>query len=106
MAAAFILQAEVGTRPAPFGAVGRDAAAAGTRVGDEVREFVKKGAFDFCIAELPQARVQFDQSFTGVSESGGAPEVRAPADPQARGDFAAANGMQELSAPLGELEVL
>jgi hypothetical protein len=41
--------------------MGRDAAAAGASVGDEVRELMKEGALDFCVAEPPEAWVELDQ---------------------------------------------
>ena len=61
VATALILQAKVSTGAPPFGSMGRDAAPAGASVGDEVRELMKEGALDFCVAELPEAWVELDQ---------------------------------------------
>jgi hypothetical protein len=57
MTTRFIGDFEVGACPFPFCTVWRDAASSGTKVGEQMREFVSQCAIDLCFTKLGEPAV-------------------------------------------------
>lgn len=106
VAALFIGEAEVDAGLLPFGAVGRDAAAACAVVRQEVGEFVAEGFVDFGVAEREELRVQCDELLPVVGETGGGAHAGVPAHADTGGKRLAAEGAQEVAGPGGECGVV
>jgi hypothetical protein len=66
MTTCFVYYPEIAARPAPFRTVGGDPAPTTAVVGEQVREFVPKGAVDFQVAMVVQFRIEHDQAVAEI----------------------------------------
>ena len=90
----------------PLRAVGFDAAATASFVGDEVGEFVFERAPEFFGRALAEFRVEFDRAVRPPCTAGGGLHARVPGDAHLAGEFRQEEVGRGFRAPRGEPAIL
>ncbi|MEP6603703.1 MAG: hypothetical protein ABJB69_07140 [Spartobacteria bacterium] len=78
VAARFVADAEIVAGPAPVRPVRRNAFTTGTKLREQMRELMPKGAIDFPRAMFLQSRIQRDQLLARVGAAGATAQTRIP----------------------------
>ena len=78
MAALFVADSEIMTSGAPFIAVRENAAASGTKLREQMRELMAKGAVDLFRAVFVKSRIQRNEFVSKISVTGAASQSRIP----------------------------